>query len=478
MLDPIRTVAIIGAGPSGLATAKYLLEERVFTNIVIYEQRQNVGGIWNFTPLPPDPPSPTKNAPCTLSTAQAIDLVTDHLPRFNTPMYEKLETNLPHMLMQFSDTPFPERTQLFPSREIVLHYLEKYAEPIKHLIRLDHTVHGVRPKNGKENRGWEVTSRDLNSDRTVAESFDAVIAANGHCDWPLLPAIEGLDAWSTSHPESLHHSVSYKNAGRFVDKRVLLVGGGPSGADISHQIAAKCKQPLLRSQTTKSPYHTDAPNIRDLPGLVALAPEEHSARFTDGNIEPNIDEVVLCTGYAYSFPFLSALDPDIHAKGIGALPLYQNIFHARFPTLAFIETPEMIVPFPLAESQAAVVARVFARRLPLPGRQDMEEWVAITSSQRGGDDDGGGGRAFHALQPPRDLEYMKRLYAWTREAEDGACEMGEDSSPRGKMPREWDTQACWLRMNAAKMRKAFAAKGARRCEIFSYEELGFSFTER
>lgn len=261
-------------------------------------------------------------------------------------------------------------------------------------------------------------------------------------------------------------------------QRVLLVGGGPSGADISHQIAAKCKQPLLRSQTTKSPYHTDAPNIRDLPGLVALTPEEHSARFTDGNIEPNIDEVVLCTGYAYSFPFLSALDPDIHAKGIGALPLYQNIFHAHFPTLAFIETPEMIVPFPLAESQAAVVARVFARRLPLPGRQDMEEWVATTSSQRGGDDDGGGGRAFHALQPPRDLEYMKRLYAWTCEAEDGTCGTGEDSSGRGKMPRKWDAQACWLRMNAAKMRKAFAAKGARRCEIFSYEELGFSFAER
>ncbi|KAI4114687.1 MAG: hypothetical protein LQ345_004572 [Seirophora villosa] len=467
MPNTIRTVAIIGAGPSGLAAAKYLLEEDFFSNIVIYEQRRNVGGVWNYTPLPSNPPSQRKSHP----TAQPIDIVTRGLPKFNTPMYEELETNLPHMLMQFSDTPFPAGTQLFPSREKVLQYLEEYAEAIAHLIRFDQSVVDVRPRKGEDNRGWEVTTKDLSNGSSAVESFDAVIAANGHCDWPLLPPIQGLDAWGKSYPESLHHSVSYKNAGRFADKRVLLVGGGPSGADISQQIAAHCKPPLLRSQIKKSPYHTSAPNIRDLPGLVALLASDRSAKFADGSTERDIDEVILCTGYAYSFPFLSALHPDIQTEGIRPLPLYRNIFHAQFPTLAFIETPEMIVPFPLAESQAAVVARVLAGRLPLPDRRGMEEWCEKTRSERGD-----GGRGFHALEPPRDLQYMKDLYSWVCEAEREVAREKKSSS-RGKMPREWDPRACWLRMNAAEMRKAFAGKGDGRCDISSYEELGFGFVE-
>lgn len=204
---------------------------------------------------------------------------------------------------------------------------------------------------------------------------------------------------------------------------------------------------------------------------MALVPSDRSAKFANGSTERDIDEVVRCTGYAYSFPFLSALHPDIQSEGIRPLPLYRNIFHAQFPTLAFIETPKMIVPFPLAESQAAVVARVLAGRLPLPDRQGMEEWCEKTRSERGDD-----GRGFHALEPPRDLQYMKDLYSWVCEAEREVAR--EKKSPsRGKMPREWDARACWLRMNAAEMRKAFAGKGDGRCGISSYEELGFGFVE-
>lgn len=198
--------------------ARYLLEENAFSNIVIYEQRANVGGVWNYTQLPPKQPTRIKDTLSTNPAARAIDVVTARLPNFNTPMYDNLESNLPHMLMQFSDTPFPEGTQLFPSREVVLHYLEEYAEDIKHLIRFAHQVVDVRPKNGSESRGWEVMTKDIRNDQSAVERFDAVIAANGHCDWPLLPDIEGLDAWIQAYPESLHHSVSYKNAKHFVDK--------------------------------------------------------------------------------------------------------------------------------------------------------------------------------------------------------------------------------------------------------------------
>lgn len=133
-------------------------------------------------------------------------------------MYEGLESNLPHVLMQFSDAPFPEGTQLFASRENVMEYLENYAQEVKHLISFNHEVIDVGLKRDKKGQTWEVAVRNLDTNETQVESFDAVIAANGHCDWPLLPDVEGLDEWSEAFPRSLHHSVSYKNALPFIGK--------------------------------------------------------------------------------------------------------------------------------------------------------------------------------------------------------------------------------------------------------------------
>lgn len=86
------------------------------------------------------------------------------------------------------------------------------------MIRFGHQVVDVRPSGGDELHVWEVTARAAAEGVDEVERFDAVIAANGHCDWPLLPEIEGLDAWSKEFPESLYHSVSYKNAKAFENK--------------------------------------------------------------------------------------------------------------------------------------------------------------------------------------------------------------------------------------------------------------------
>ncbi|KAI4256243.1 MAG: hypothetical protein L6R42_006333, partial [Xanthoria sp. 1 TBL-2021] len=133
-------------------------------------------------------------------------------------MYEGLESNLPHVLMQFSDAPFPKGTQLFASRENVMEYLENYAQEVNHLISFNHEVIDVALKRDKKGQTWEVAVRNLDTNETQVESFDAVIVANGHCDWPLLPDVEGLDEWSRAFPPSLHHSVSYKNALPFMGK--------------------------------------------------------------------------------------------------------------------------------------------------------------------------------------------------------------------------------------------------------------------
>lgn len=42
----IRTVAVIGAGPSGLSAVKALDEEKTFDSIRVFERRDRVGGTW------------------------------------------------------------------------------------------------------------------------------------------------------------------------------------------------------------------------------------------------------------------------------------------------------------------------------------------------------------------------------------------------------------------------------------------------
>ena len=83
------------------------------------------------------------------------------------------------------------------------------------LIRFDNQIVDVRLKG---DHGWEFTTTTTGEESNNIEEFDAVVAANGHCDWPLLPHIEGLDACSEKYPVSLYHSVSYKNAKSFEHK--------------------------------------------------------------------------------------------------------------------------------------------------------------------------------------------------------------------------------------------------------------------
>ena len=42
----IKTVAVIGAGPSGLSAVKALDEEKAFDTIRVFERRDRVGGTW------------------------------------------------------------------------------------------------------------------------------------------------------------------------------------------------------------------------------------------------------------------------------------------------------------------------------------------------------------------------------------------------------------------------------------------------
>jgi cation diffusion facilitator CzcD-associated flavoprotein CzcO len=99
---------------------------------------------------------------------------------FCSPIYDNLETNIPHNLIQYCDFQFPPGTALLPKHDVVAAYLQAYAAPVHHLIRFNAQVLDIRPKYSCSAAVWTVTSQDLCTQKCTREEFDAVIVANGH----------------------------------------------------------------------------------------------------------------------------------------------------------------------------------------------------------------------------------------------------------------------------------------------------------
>ena len=243
-------------------------------------------------------------------------------------------------------------------------------------------------------------------------------------------------------------------------RTVLVVGNAASGFDIASHIARVCRQPLLVSQRSPSFLAVEPDARKDIrPEMAEVIPESKAVRFTDGSVRTGIDAIIFCTGYLYSFPFLESLEPRLILDGARTQHVYQHIFYIPQPSLAILTLPQRITPFVIAESQAAVVARVWARRLGLPSAAEMQSWENSVVAEKGT------GKLFHVLGFPSEVEYINGLYDWSSQAEPRAS---------GKAPPRWDKRMIWARERTFAIKAAFEAQGSRRHEVRSMEELGFN----
>jgi len=117
---------------------------------------------------------------------------------------------------------FPAPSLSFPTKDEVADYMTAYAArfelPVRNGIRVD----GVC----REGNGFEV--------RSSAGAFlaDNVVIASGACHTPRIP-----DFASQLDPEIVQlHSSAYKSPSQLRPGRVLIVGAGNSGAEISYDI--------------------------------------------------------------------------------------------------------------------------------------------------------------------------------------------------------------------------------------------------
>lgn len=488
----ISRIAIIGAGPIGVSCAKYLIAERAFKTIEIYEQRDRVGGIWNLSdptrskriPVPQEDPryghhlieASTSNADGGASNAMTVEDDEDEELEFESPLYDYLETNIPKHLMAFSDKPFPESDPLFPSHQAVLRYLEEYAGDVKQLIRFKTAVRDVRAvvdeKTGQER--WTLSVEDLVTKQMSSGTYDAVIVANGHYTIPYLPDIQGIREWNVAYPGRIIHSKAYRKPEDFKDLKVVVVGNSASGLDIATQIGMCCRKPVLLSSRSASifgapPADGVCENVDEIVEFLAPRDETQRAiRFRSGRVEKDIDRVVFATGYFYSYPFLANVSPPIVTDGLRARGTYQHLFSIAHPTLAFPVINLKVIPFPMSQNQAAVIARVWSGRLDLPSVKEMEAWESQLIQMNGS------GKYFHLKKFPGDAAQINELYDWAQEA--GRRE-GLEGDGVGKLGTRWNERDVWMRSRFPDIKGAFLEKGEDRIGVTTIEELGFDFDQ-
>ncbi|KAG8215018.1 hypothetical protein J3R82DRAFT_8426 [Butyriboletus roseoflavus] len=369
-----KSVVVVGAGSAGLAMLRALvdLQDEPDTNldIVLYEQRRDVGGIWLPDAQPVHPPI---------------------LPE--TPLYPLLHTNTPVPTMTYPSFPFPPGTPLFPSHEYVEKYHQDYALRYNLLpyIVLNHTVLSASWIGTPEEGRWDVLVADQDGHETQ-RSFDHLVVANGHNHYPHTPIFPGQDEWlrhgsgAAGRRREILHSIFYREPQRHKDRTVVVVGSGASGRDTASQVVLYARKVYHSVRSLKDP--ASGP-VEVKPEIAYFTPD--AIVFVDGSQAYDVDCVILGTGYDLRIPFLEAsgeiaVKPKSTERDRGLttnlrylFPLHQHIFSlsASYPTnaLAFIGLPILVANCPADFAQSIYVAQIIANGSLLGSREELLEEV-------------------------------------------------------------------------------------------------------
>lgn len=218
-----------------LRRGRYLVAEKAFKKIDVYEQRSRVGGVWDYSNSNIKPHTTGTFAIQTSpdaglakpfwnqsGTKHALGNKVQEDAQFLSALYDRLETNNPRTVMGFSDQDWPEDAQLFPRHEIVTEHIERYADEVRHLIRFNTQVLDVRPidSSTSDQDRWAVATRPVTNghSETKTQVYDAVVVASGHFHVPYIPAIKGLREWSEEYPGVISHSLYFQKPEDYTGK--------------------------------------------------------------------------------------------------------------------------------------------------------------------------------------------------------------------------------------------------------------------
>lgn len=219
---PKLRVGIIGGGPAGLATLKYLLTApRHFPGMPavearLFEHEATIGGTLRYR------------------------------------VYEESEMVSSRYLTSFSDFRFPPETPDFPTPTMYAGYLDAYADQwgLTPHVECCKRVVALQRRDGPGDRKHRVTIEALATGEREEWDCDAVAVCVGVNSVPTKTAIPGVEIDMPGRIKVLHSS-QFKGRHDFgpdqgAGKTVVVVGAGETGSDIAHlAITSKAKEVIL-----------------------------------------------------------------------------------------------------------------------------------------------------------------------------------------------------------------------------------------
>jgi cation diffusion facilitator CzcD-associated flavoprotein CzcO len=210
----VDRVCIIGAGIAGLVTARVLSHDGF--DVVVFEKERELGGVWAASRT-----------------------------------YPGLRANNSRESYSFSDFPYPDTADDFPTAEQIRAYLNAYTDRfgLRPLIRPSTEVISV---SRFATRKFQVLVR-LPDGRQMTLAFDFVVVCNGVFSEPHVPRFEGQELFRGV----VVHSSRLSEPGIVLGKRVVVVGAGKSALDCANWAARHSETATLvfRSPHWMAPRH-------------------------------------------------------------------------------------------------------------------------------------------------------------------------------------------------------------------------------
>ncbi|XP_033757407.1 putative dimethylaniline monooxygenase [N-oxide-forming] 6 [Pecten maximus] len=361
------SVAVIGAGVSGLSAIKHLLTKPGKFKPTAFERNSRIGGTWVYSENTVDAFGLPEHS-CLYKNLMAVKSAQVHQVIWGnlTGQLTIVRSNNPKQLLTLQGFPHDQKGRSYIDHKAVLKYLEDFSKHngLTEFIQFNTLVKYVLPVNHKDGEvTWNVKYCSLqNPDKINTQEFDAVLVCNGHYYKHSIPDIPGMEHFTGT----VTHSRDYRLPGPYLGKTVLIIGASFSGLDIAADMTNHAKQIFLshRDSALKTAI---PPNAMERP-VVKNITENGNVVFVDGT-EAEVDSIVFCTGYVYDFPFLSTDIVQVNNQRV--TPLFKHMININYTNLMFIGIPYRMSYFPQIHEQARAAVAILENPSVLPSVEDM-----------------------------------------------------------------------------------------------------------